>query len=98
VKHHDKEMGKIHIGARQQGGFVTLSVSDDGPGIEEKFQDRVFSPMTTLRPRDEVEGSGMGLANVQKIARHYGGKARIVPSKFEGGTCIEVSIATRQNA
>ena len=37
-----------------------------GPGIPPQFHERIFGLFQTLRPRDEVEGSGMGLALVRK--------------------------------
>lgn len=77
VKHHDAAAGRISLSIRDQGADVVISVLDDGPGIEPAFHERIFAPMITLRPRDEVEGSGMGLANVRKIARLYGGDARL---------------------
>lgn len=93
VRHHDKTSGKIHVAARMDGTDVVLTVSDDGPGIVEEFRERVFGAMITLRPRDEVEGSGMGLANVRKIAGFYRGNAAVVPSVYGGGCCIEVRIS-----
>lgn len=93
IKHHDRNSGRIHLRSWQEGAEVAISVSDDGPGIDEAFHERVFAPMTTLRPRDEVEGSGMGLAKTRKIARHYGGNARIETSPFGRGISVVVRIA-----
>lgn len=91
VKHHDKDHGHIVVAALQDEGTVRLSVSDNGPGIEEAMHQRIFGAMTTLRPRDEVEGSGMGLANVRKIAEVYGGEVRVGPSVYGRGCMVEVS-------
>ena len=96
IKHHDRETGEILIESRRDDSHVVISVSDDGPGIENRFHERVFAPMTTLRPRDEVEGSGMGLAKVSKIARHYGGNVSIGISPFDRGTKIVVRIEAEQ--
>ncbi len=49
-------------------------MTDDGPGIPEQFRERVFGMFQTLKPRDEVEGSGMGLAIVRKLVDRQGGK------------------------
>ncbi|MGC1496660.1 MAG: sensor histidine kinase [Sulfitobacter sp.] len=94
VKHHDKEGGRIVVASRCVGSDIVLTISDDGPGIPEQFHERVFGPMTTLRPRDEVEGSGMGLANVRKIATFYEGTAILTASPYGRGTCVEVQIPT----
>ena len=77
-KHHDQMAGLIEVSARENGEFYTFSVSDDGPGIEPKFHEKVFHMFQTLKPRDEVEGSGMGLAMVRKIVERHGGKIRLV--------------------
>lgn len=92
VKHHDKDQGRIVVTAEQRADLVTICVSDDGPGIDPDMCQRVFGAMTTLRPRDEVEGSGMGLANVRKIAEHYGGAAQVGPSMYGRGCMVEVTL------
>ena len=92
IKHHDKDHGRVLITSRKEGSVVLLSVCDNGPGIDEKAHERVLAPMTTLRPRDEVEGSGMGLAISNKIALHYGGGMRVMSSPFGRGTQIELSL------
>lgn len=93
VKHHDKAAGQITLATRREGDQILLSVTDDGPGIEPPFRESVFGAMRTLRPRDEVEGSGMGLANVRKIAGIYGGSARIKEPPAGRGCLVEVRIA-----
>ena len=67
VKHHDAGGGTIQIEARDLGTEYEFRVRDDGPGIPRQYQERIFSLFQTLRSRDEVEGSGMGLAIVKKI-------------------------------
>lgn len=92
LKHHHKPSGRIHIASATDGGETVISVADDGPGISPENREKVFSAMQTLRPRDEVEGSGMGLATVRKIATTYGGSAQTVRSVFGRGTTIEVRV------
>ncbi|GJD49764.1 Adaptive-response sensory-kinase SasA [Methylobacterium crusticola] len=75
VKHHDRPAeGHVWVDAHTLGGMVEFSVTDDGAGIPEQFRERVFGMFQTLRPRDEVEGSGMGLAIVRKLVDRQGGK------------------------
>lgn len=90
VKHHDRPSGRIHVSSRVEGSETVLSVSDDGPGIPLEFHEKVFGAMQTLQPRDEVEGSGMGLATTRKIAATYGGTAALKAAIFGRGTTIEV--------
>lgn len=73
IKHHDSGNAKIVIKAKKSAKGAIISVLDNGPGIEAKNRERIFQLFETLRPRDEVEGSGMGLSVVKKIVEHYGG-------------------------
>jgi len=85
IKHHDRAEGRIELGWRNEGkGYYEFSVTDDGPGIPPQYHERVFGMYQTLRPRDEVEGSGMGLALVKKIVETYGGKASVVSDGIRG--------------
>lgn len=77
VKHHDRDTGHIEIKAQDQGSHVCFTVSDDGPGIPLEFHERIFGMFETLKRRDEVEGSGMGLAIVKRYVTTYGGTIRI---------------------
>lgn len=85
VKHHDRDTGTVWVEAAVTGDEVTLTVSDDGPGIPEDMQDRVFGLFQTLRPRDQVEGSGMGLAIIEKSVATAGGRVQLVS---EGRGCV----------
>lgn len=73
IKHSRGAPIAVKVEARDAGAAIEISVADNGPGIEERRRAHVLKPMTTLRPRDEVEGSGMGLAIVQKITETSGG-------------------------
>ena len=73
VRHHDRCTGVIQITARQERDGYRLEVADDGPGIAPRHHARVFEIFQTLRPRDEFEASGMGLAIVRKAVDRSGG-------------------------
>jgi len=78
IKHHDREQGRITVTAREAGREqVEFEVVDDGPGIAPHYQERIFDIFQTLRPRSEVEGSGMGLAIVKKSVEAKGGAVRV---------------------
>ena len=74
IKHHDRAAGKVKLGVEEQGHMLSFTVADDGPGIPAQFHEQVFKMFQTLKPRDQVEGSGMGLAMVRKNVETYGGK------------------------
>jgi PAS domain S-box-containing protein len=75
IKHHpDPANGHINVSCDDQGHQVMISVADDGIGIPAEYSERVFKMFQTLKPRDDTEGSGMGLAIVQRIIDWQGGK------------------------
>ncbi|WP_420862337.1 sensor histidine kinase [Algirhabdus cladophorae] len=92
IKHHHKDSGEVVVTTRDEPREFVLTVSDDGPGIDAEFRDRVFGAMTTLKPRDEVEGSGMGLANCRKIASLYEGRICVFDTGDMQGTTVEVRL------
>ncbi|MDB6009153.1 MAG: sensor signal transduction histidine kinase [Gammaproteobacteria bacterium] len=67
IKHHDKRTGEVVLSGRHVGNVVEFSVRDDGPGIAPQFHEKIFQLFQTLKRRDEVESSGMGLAVVKKL-------------------------------
>ncbi len=61
----------ILIGCRRQGATLALSVVDQGPGIEESHQARVFDEFYQIRERGDrdIEGVGLGLSIVSRLAK-----------------------------
>jgi signal transduction histidine kinase len=55
-------------------GMAEFRVSDDGPGIAAPFHEQIFLIFQTLRSRDDVESSGIGLAMVKKQVTDNGGR------------------------
>jgi signal transduction histidine kinase len=86
IKHHDGHEGIIEITVDDAGSHYTFRVTDDGPGIPESFRQRIFNLFSTLKRRDEVEGSGMGLAFVQKVVRRIGGHVQVEGPEGRGTT------------
>ena len=84
VKYMDKLQGHIRIGCAEEGDCWKFSVSDNGPGIEEKYFEKIFQLFQTLAPRDEVESTGVGLTVVKKIVEMYGGKTWVESKVGEG--------------
>lgn len=90
IKHHHESHGHIEVRVSMTKTHYTISVKDDGPGIPVNMHDRVQEMFQTLKPRDAVEGSGMGLAIVKRIAGHYQGCITII-SDGKNGTSVDVS-------
>ena len=74
VRYMDKPKGKIRIGCCEEDEYWKFCVSDNGPGIEEKYYEKIFQIFQTLKPRDEVGSTGVGLTIVGKIVEAQGGE------------------------
>jgi PAS domain S-box-containing protein len=86
IKHHDRAVGHIDISANAQEERIDFTVRDDGPGIPRECHEEIFQMFTTLKPRDVLEGSGMGLAMVRKILDNRGGKIHLESAEGRGAT------------
>jgi PAS domain S-box-containing protein len=84
IKHHDRPAGTVTISVQHTDPWLRFSVVDDGPGIPEEYRETIFEMFKTLKPRDEVEGSGMGLALVRKIVGRMGGRCGVNPAAERG--------------
>lgn len=86
IKHHDKKVGRIDLTVEDEGEFLVFAVKDDGPGIPKEYHDKIFKMFQTLKPRDQVEGSGMGLAIIKKHLDYYGGTIEVDSDEGKGST------------
>jgi signal transduction histidine kinase len=84
IKHHDRGGGIVTVSVESKGTCLRFSVTDDGPGVPEQYRDTIFEMFKTLKPRDEVEGSGMGLALVRKIVARMGGDCGVEAAHGRG--------------
>ena len=84
VKHHHRPDGTVEVGVKDLGQVYQFTVKDDGPGIAEAFHEKVFTIFQTLRSRDDLESTGIGLSLVKKIVLAEGGDIEIF-SKGEPG-------------
>lgn len=86
--HHARRGGWVQVKLSRREDCLVLSVRDNGRGIAKSLLPRIFDPYVVGGPR---EGSGLGLANVQRIAALHGGSARCA-SREGVGTLMTVSI------
>ncbi|MBB3048659.1 PAS domain S-box-containing protein [Litorivivens lipolytica] len=98
IKHHDKPEGTITVGARTLGDDYEFCIEDDGPGIESRYHGKIFEIFRTLKPRDQVEGSGIGLSVVKKYVDLYGGRIELHSTVGEGSRFTIIWPKTRTGA
>jgi signal transduction histidine kinase len=84
--HHQPEGGHVWVSAQEKGDWIEFAVTDDGPGIDPQFHERIFGVFQTLKPRDEVDGSGIGLALVKRLVEMRGGTIVVESSAGHGAT------------
>ncbi|MBK8971114.1 MAG: PAS domain S-box protein [Hahellaceae bacterium] len=84
LKHFEGDACIIRVSAQVKRGYYEFCIDDNGPGIPVQFQEKVFEMFQTLKPRDEVEGSGMGLALVRKVVQQQGGQVWLVSDGKKG--------------
>ncbi|MGQ0733740.1 MAG: sensor histidine kinase [Acidobacteriota bacterium] len=81
---HGRSGGRVGISAEVDGDVVKLSVSDDGPGIGRRDRRRVFGRFE--RGPTEASGTGLGLYEVEQVARAHGGRVELVSEEHRGST------------
>lgn len=87
IKYHDgvSEM-VVAVTGRIEGDRMTVTVSDNGPGIDEDYHDRIFEIFQTLRSGDAPESTGIGLAIVKKAVENHGGRIAVTSVPGAGAT------------
>jgi PAS domain S-box-containing protein len=76
----------VNVEWRDAGDAFEFSVRDNGPGISEEYQERIWAIFQTLAARDKVEGTGVGLSVVKKVVESRGGIVSVDSKPGEGAT------------
>ncbi|QNK77923.1 histidine kinase [Winogradskyella sp. PAMC22761] len=85
-KYSDKAIVKVDVAVTETPTHYKFSVSDNGPGIDEAYQDKIFDIFVKLSKIDKHgnEGSGLGLAIVKKLVTRLGGDIYVKSKPNEG--------------
>jgi len=88
IKYMDKEEGSIKVACTEQDDFWQFSITDNGPGIEEKHFERIFKMFQALSTNEETQSTGVGLTIAKKIVELYGGRIWVESTVGEGSTFL----------
>ena len=78
--------GTIKVGCKRSGGFIVVTVSDNGCGIEPEALPHIFEKFYQADNSHAIRGNGLGLALVKRIAELCGGSVSVESEKGKGTT------------
>ncbi len=82
----EDKKGKIIINAKETANKMLISVSDNGKGISEEYQQKIFEKFIQAKDNDNKGGTGLGLAISKEIVNAHGGEIWVKSKVGEGST------------
>ncbi|MGJ8669481.1 MAG: sensor histidine kinase [Oceanococcus sp.] len=86
LKYRGVQAPRVKISAQRESDVWRINVQDNGMGIAAEDQLRIFQMFNRLHRRDEVDGSGIGLATCQRIVQSHGGDISVTSTPGKGAT------------
>ena len=90
-----KDITQINIGSSSNSSEITFFIKDNGVGFDMRYVERIFGIFQRLHTNEEFEGTGIGLANVQRIIHRHGGRIW-AKSTLNQGTTFYFSLPNKQ--